>query len=143
VLGLESLTTVPEFADNTKRLANRDALRELLNERFRTDTAIAWTRRLVEKGIPSGPIYALDQVFADPQVVHGGMVEEVAHATLGPIRLLSNPLRMDGFEEGKTVRLPPPEIGEHSRDILAAFGFTPGEIEGYVAEGVIGVRDGG
>ena len=79
VLGLESLTTVPEFADNTKRLANRDALRELLNERFRTDTAIAWTRRLVEKGIPSGPIYALDQVFADPQVVHGGMVEEVAH----------------------------------------------------------------
>lgn len=142
VLGLESLTAVPEFADNTKRLANRDALRELLNERFRTDTAIAWTRRLVEMGIPSGPIYALDQVFADPQVVHGGMVEEVAHTTLGPIRVLSNPLRMDGFEDGKTVRLPPPEIGEHSRDVLAAFGFTPAEIEGYVAEGVIGVRDG-
>ena len=59
------------------------------------------------------------------------------------LRVVVEGLTLDGKEVSKTVRLPPPEIGEHSLDILAAFGFTPVEIDGYVAEGVIGVRDGG
>ena len=137
VLGLDDLPAKPEFADNTKRLANRDALRDLLNERFRTDTAIAWTHRLVDAGIPSGPIYALDQVFADPQVAHCGMVEEVAHPSLGPVKILSNPLRMDSFEGGRTVRLPPPELGQHSRAVLRDYGVPGAEIEALLADGVV------
>ena len=141
-LGLDDLCGRPEFADNAKRLANRDALRDLLNERFRTDTAIAWTHKLIAAGIPSGPINSLDQVFTDPQVAHCGMVEEVAHPTLGPIKLLSNPLQMDCFQDGKTVRLPPPEIGQHSRAILAEFGIAETEVAALIAEGVVSVWDG-
>jgi crotonobetainyl-CoA:carnitine CoA-transferase CaiB-like acyl-CoA transferase len=137
VLGLDDLPSRPEFADNTKRLANRDALRDRLNERFRTDTAIAWTHKLVAAGIPSGPIYALDQVFADPQVAYCGMVEEVTHPILGPVKILSNPLRMDSFEGGRTVRLPPPELGQHTRAVLQDYGFPRAEIEALLADGVV------
>jgi len=142
LLDVEDLADNPDYADNAKRVANRAALRERLNERFRTDTAIAWTHKFVAVGIPAGPIYGMDQVFDDPQVIHGGMVEEVDHPSLGRIKTLSNPLRMEGFEGGKTVRLPPPEVGQHSRAVLAEFGFSKQEIETLITEGTVGAWDG-
>src|SRR3546814_8902374 len=70
VLGLDELVDHPDYRDNTARAKNRDALRERLNERFRTRDAIDWTRALIAAGIPAGPIYSVDRVFEDPQVIH-------------------------------------------------------------------------
>ncbi len=138
VLDLESLKDHPDFADNTRRSAHRDALRDHLNARFATRPAMDWTRTLAAAGIPAGPIYAIDQVFADPQVVHSKMVEEVEHPLLGTIRQLANPLRMDAFG-GHTVRIPPPLLGEHSKDILREFGYPDDEIAAMIDSGVVGV----
>ncbi len=138
VLDLESLTDHPDFADNSARSAHRDALRDHLDARFATRPAMDWTRKLIAAGIPAGPIYAIDQVFADPQVVHSKMVEEVEHPLLGTIRQLANPLRMDAFG-GRTVRIPPPLLGEHSEEILRGFGYPDDEIAAMIDSGVVGV----
>jgi crotonobetainyl-CoA:carnitine CoA-transferase CaiB-like acyl-CoA transferase len=141
VLDLEDLTEHSDFADNSGRSAHRDALRDHLNARFATRPAMEWTHTLTTAGIPAGPIYTIDQVFADPQVIHSKMVEEVEHPLLGTIRQLANPLRMDSLG-GRTVCTPPPLLGEHSEEILKGFGYPDDEIAALIDSGVIGVAEG-
>ena len=64
-------------------MQNKDKLRDVLNAQFRTRDAIDWTKDLMEGGVPSGPIYSLDKVFNDPQVIDQGMVERIQHPTIG------------------------------------------------------------
>ena len=141
VLGVEELAEHPDFADNTSRSRNRDALRAKLNERLVTRPALEWVRELISAGIPAGPIYELDQVFSDPQVLHCGLAEEVDHPTIGTLRQLSNPLRMDSIGE-RTVRTHPPLLGEHSEAVLESFGFADHEVARLVAAGVVAVGPG-
>ena len=136
VLGLEALIDDPDYIDNVNRMENRDSLRDILNEKFRTDTAINWTHKLVEAGIPAGPVYTMDEVFADPHVIHQKMVEEIDHPVLGRIKQIANPLRMDSFGE-QSARTPPPGLGEHSRDVLAEFGYADAEIEALIESGAV------
>lgn len=137
LLELEELLEHPDYIDNAKRMENRDALCERLNQKFRTDTAIAWTHKLIDVGIPAGPVYTMDEVFADPQVIHQNMVEEIDHPELGRIKQLSNPLRMDAFE-GRTVRTPPPGLGEHTRAVLKEAGYSEAEIDQLIEAGTVG-----
>jgi crotonobetainyl-CoA:carnitine CoA-transferase CaiB-like acyl-CoA transferase len=141
ILDLEELATDPDFHDNSARSRNRDALRERMNERLRTRPALEWSRELIAAGIPAGPIYSLDQVFADPQVQHCNMVETVQHPSIGPLRQLSSPLRMPGLESG-AVRTHPPLLGEHSAQVLADYGVDPARIQELVATGVVGQSTG-
>jgi crotonobetainyl-CoA:carnitine CoA-transferase CaiB-like acyl-CoA transferase len=142
VLDLEALREHPDYANNTVRSKNRDALRERLNERLVARPAMEWTRELIAAGIPAGPIYTLDQVFSDPHVLHNGLAEEVNHPVIGRLRQLSNPLRMESI--GKhTVRSHPPLLGEHSVAILDTFGFSPTEIARLVEGGVVAVQGDG
>ncbi|MFQ5521451.1 MAG: CoA transferase, partial [Candidatus Methylomirabilia bacterium] len=117
-------------------MAHREALKRRLNERFTARTQIEWIEKLMAAGIPAGPIYTLDQVFADPQVQHSRLVEEVAHPLLGSIRQLSNPIRLDALE-GRTVRQPPPLLGEHTEAVLKDFGFSAERIAGLLAREVV------
>lgn len=138
LLDLEPLRDHPDYADNSARSRNRDALRRALNERLSTRTALAWTRELIAAGIPAGPIYTLDQVFGDPHVQHNGLAEEVNHPVIGRLRQLSNPLRMESIGK-RTVRTHPPLLGEHSEAVLDTFGVPASEIARLVAQRVVGV----
>lgn len=138
LLDLEALRDHPDYADNSARSRNRDALRRALNERLSTRTALAWTRELIAAGIPAGPIYTLDQVFGDPHVQHNGLAEEVNHPVIGRLRQLSNPLRMESIGK-RTVRTHPPLLGEHSEAVLDTFGVPASEIARLVAQRVVGV----
>jgi formyl-CoA transferase len=128
LLGAEALADDPDFADNTARARNRDALRERLNGRFATRTRSEWITLLNEQGIPAGPIYDLEQLFADPQVRHAGLVEEVHHPLLGMLKLLGNPLKL-GAMTAPSVRRPPALLGEHSAEALRDYGWTEEEIQ--------------
>ena len=140
VLELERLRAHPDYADNSARSKNRAALRAILNQCLVTRTAMEWTRELIAAGIPAGPIYTLDQVFADPHVVHNGLAEEVEHPVIGKLRQLSNPLRMESIGK-RTVRSHPPLFGEHSEAVLGAFGLPASEIATLIADGVVAVAD--
>jgi crotonobetainyl-CoA:carnitine CoA-transferase CaiB-like acyl-CoA transferase len=78
-------------------------------------------------------------VFNDPQVVDQGMVERVQHPTIGDLDLLANPMKMDAFE-GKSVRTPPPLVGEHNEQVLREYGFSEEEITGLTAANAIGAE---
>ena len=117
LVGREDLARHPDFADNTVRMKNREVVKAALNERFAARPRLEWVNALVKLGLPAGPIYDMAEVFDDPQVRHCGMVETVTHPHIGELRLLSNPLRLDAMA-GRSVRTPPPLLGEHSTAAL-------------------------
>lgn len=133
-LGLSALVDDPDFADNTLRDKNRARLRGLLNEKLAAKTAIEWSKELMEAGIPAGPVYDLGQMFNDPQVQHQGMVETITHPVIGDLAQLSNPLRL-GAVGPKTVRIPPPTLGEHSAEVLSDWGLAADRIDSLIAGG--------
>ena len=136
LLGLEELIAHPDFRDNTARMAHRTEVVRRLNERFATRPRMAWTRELVTLGLPAGPIYDMAEVFADPQVRHGGLVEEIEHPLLGTLRQLANPVRLDALG-GCSVRRPPPLLGEHSEAVLSDYGLPADRIAALVESRVV------
>lgn len=135
-LGLESLLDDPRFVDNTARFTNRDILKSLMEEKLKTRSKVEWSEKLIALGIPAGPIYNLAEVFADPQVRHCGMVEEIAHPRIGTLRQVSSPIRMESLGPSIAVR-PPPSLGEHTQEVLAEYGFTAQRIAELQDKGVI------
>ncbi len=140
LLDLEDLKDHPDYADNSARAKNRDALRKIMNQRLSTRNAIEWTKVFIEAGVPAGPVYTLDQVFEDPQVKHLGLAEEINHPVIGVLRQLSNPLRMENVGE-KTVKTPPPLLGEHSEAVLRDFNMRDDEIAALIKDGVVAVSN--
>jgi crotonobetainyl-CoA:carnitine CoA-transferase CaiB-like acyl-CoA transferase len=136
LLGLERLIEHPHFRDNTARGDNRDEVRRLLNERFAGRTRIEWTRELVKLGLPAGPIYDLADVFADAQVVQQNLTERIHHPVLGMLAQLASPMKMEALG-GRSVRRPPPLLGEHSRAVLQDYRIAPERIESLIRAGTV------
>ena len=135
-VGMEDWITHPDFKDNSARNRNRQQVKARLAEKFITRNKMDWVLDLVKLGLPAGPIFTLDQVFADPHVNETGLVEEIEHPTIGALRLIANPIRMAGMG-GRSVRTAPPILGADSRQVLAEFGFTPERIEALAAKKTI------
>ena len=114
--------------------ANKDSLNETLNEITRTDTCSLWIEKLNEAGVPCGPIYSIDQVFADPQVKHLEMARGVDHPKLGRIDLLNQPIIMS--RSTSRMDCAGPEHGEHTEEVLREFGFSDEEIGSLREKGV-------
>ena len=136
LLGMDDWISDPEYRDNAGRHRNRDAVKKRLNEKFATRGKMEWTLELVKLGLPAGPIFTLDQVFADQHVNETGIVEEIDHPTLGPLRLIANPVRMAGMG-GRSVRSAPPLLGADSRRVLEQFGIDAAEIDALVAANTV------
>jgi crotonobetainyl-CoA:carnitine CoA-transferase CaiB-like acyl-CoA transferase len=126
VLGHPEWAQDPRFADRPARALNRDALTEAIGAVTRGRTAAEWIEALNAAEIPCGPIYAMDQVFADPQVHHLGMAETVDHPRLGPIGLVAQPIRMS--RSTATLREAAPDLGAQTDMVLRDYGFDAGEI---------------
>ena len=141
LLKLEELTAHPDFRDNAQRMRNRDELKRRLNAAFARRKRLEWVGELVKLGLPAGPVYGMADVFEDEQVKHCGMVEEVAHPTLGDIKLLSNPLRIDAMGR-RTIRIPPPLLGEHTEAVLRDYGIGPERIAALKAAKVVQTHEG-
>lgn len=135
--GLPELIGDPRFLDNAARVEHRVELKVLLEERLAQHTREHWTAALLAAGIPAGPINNIADVFADAQVRHLGLVEEVEHLELGPLRQVGSPIRMDATRNGSIYRAPP-VLGQHSREVLGEYGYTPAQIDALVRDGVVG-----
>ena len=107
VIGVPDLPEDPRFDSGAKRSANRAELNAVVAERLATRTTDEWVRELNAAGVPCGPVYAMDEVFADPQVLHLDLLGD---------GLLRNPVRMDGARPA--VRTPSPSPDEHREEIL-------------------------
>jgi formyl-CoA transferase len=90
---------------------------------------------LNDAGVPSGPIYDIDEMFADPQVEHVGVAKPVQHPQLGEIRVLKNAINLSSTPD--VDYRPTPERGEHTDTVLAEFGYSAEEIERFRTAGVV------
>ena len=76
--------------------------------------------------MPCGPIYSIDQVFADPQVEHLGMAQAVKTKDKSKLRMVGQPMSLS--RTPSRLVAPPPELGEHTDAVLKEFGFSAKEI---------------
>jgi len=132
-IGLPGLPADPRFDTIDKRSANREELNTLIAERLSAEPTATWVTVLNDAGVPCGPVYQMDEVFADPQVRHLGMTRTVDHPELGPLSILRNAVSMTGAPgssgEPETVRAPSPGLGDHSAEVLDGLGYSPDEID--------------
>ena len=134
-LGHPEIATDPRFA--TQRGRNRHALElrallEPLMASMATDQIVSRFRAL---GAPVGRVNERGAVLDDPQVRHNGQLVEIAHGTLGRVRLARAASRFNG----QPLPLPGPaaHLGEHSAAVLQEIGLDAAQIDQLVADGVL------
>jgi crotonobetainyl-CoA:carnitine CoA-transferase CaiB-like acyl-CoA transferase len=135
VLGRNEWLERPEFKDNASRSKNRQKLNELLDEAFAKQASAHWVETLNKAGVPCGPIYRMNEVFADPQVQHLEAVSEVKHPRLGDLKVLSQVVKLS--RTPPAVATPTPEVGQHTGEILGELGLSSADVSSLKSKGAI------
>ncbi|HEV7416105.1 MAG TPA: CoA transferase [Tianweitania sediminis] len=125
-LDLEHLLDDSRFDTNAKRFQRRAELHDLIDGALARDTSEAWIARINAAGVPCGRVQDIAQAFADPQVIAQEMAIDVDHPGHGAVRMLGFPVKLDGTP--CTVRHPAPELGQHSKEVLASVGYSSEDV---------------
>ena len=123
------------FADPVSRLRTRDALTREIEEVLAKRPVAEWVERINGAGVPCGPVYSLDQVFADPQVAAREMLVEMPHPVLGTYRTTGVPVKFG--ETPARIERRPPLLGEHTDEILSELGLSDSDLTRLRAHGTI------
>lgn len=122
------------FETNQKRVEHRDVLGPILEERFRSKTSVEWEDLCRKHDVLCGRVLTFSEIFAHEQVQQAGIVQSVEHPTIGEIPQLG-PVIFLRDTPGR-IAGPPPILGQHTREVLAEFGYSDGEIDRLLSEGV-------
>ncbi len=136
--GVTELAADSRFETNSLRLANRQALIDLLVPVMKTQTSAHWIDGLAKLGVPAGPVNDLAQVFADEQILHRGMKISVPDddARGGAVELIGNPIKMSATPV--SYRRPPPSLGQHTDEVLKeVLGMDDAELQKLRKQGLI------
>ena len=131
ICGHAEWTGDERFANNAARVANREEMVRLVSEAIARKPAAEWLEQLEAAGIPAGPINRVSQALEDVQAQHRQMVR-----TIAGMPLVGSPVRLDGGRADSD--LPPPGLGEHTRELLAAIGVGESAIDALRRNAVIG-----
>ena len=131
----EDLIEHPSYATPKDRRNHRDELNKLIGEITGTMTSSVVVERLNRAGIPCGPIYTIDQTFADPQVRHLEIAQNVDSPALGSIKLVGQPVTLSRTPSRLVSSAP--EYGEHTDEILTEFGYSSEDIARFRQAGTI------
>ncbi|MSO84468.1 MAG: CoA transferase [Rhodospirillales bacterium] len=127
----------PRFADNASRMKNPQALEAALAPQLARLGSAEWLAKLEAAGVPAGPVLDINQMHRDAQTLAREMVVEVNHPKAGKVKTLGLPVKFSGTP-GK-VAGPAPTLGQHTREVLAEYGFAEAEIEKLIATGAVAV----
>jgi CoA:oxalate CoA-transferase len=133
-LGLEHLLDDPMFCTNDLRMKNRKELNAIIDNITCKRTMAEWIEYLNKAGVPCGPLYNLAQTFTDEQVKHQEMMLELEQPS-GKVKVLGFPIKMS--HTPARIRLPAPQLGEHTEEILLALGYSREKIKELKAKAVI------
>lgn len=137
VAGRTEVAIDDRFKTNPARVANRDVLIPIVADILRTRTTDDWLLALEGEHVPCGPINTIDQVFADPQVVHRGMRLDMGHPTVGATPGVASPIKMSATPP--TCDIPPPTLGQHTASVLKELlSMDSEELNALKSDGVLG-----
>jgi crotonobetainyl-CoA:carnitine CoA-transferase CaiB-like acyl-CoA transferase len=116
----------PEYSTAASRLKNRDALNAEIDQYTVKRASTDWVERFNKAGVPCGPIYAIDQMFDDPQVKHVGIAQPVKTKDKKSMTMLGQPVALS--RTPSKLAAAPPSIGQHTNAVLKEFGFNAKQI---------------
>jgi crotonobetainyl-CoA:carnitine CoA-transferase CaiB-like acyl-CoA transferase len=131
----EDLVEHPDYRIDSLRSKNRVALNAELNNTTQSYAAADLIDLLNRAGVPCGPIYSMDQVFADPQVRHLGCAAPLKHPTLGDIKLVNQPVTLS--RTPAQLARATPALGEHTSEILNELGYSEAQQHALRDKGVV------
>ena len=135
-VGRSDLVDDPRSADGTSRAANAEFLRPVIESWMADKTRAEVVDALNAAGVPTGPVYSAQDVFADDHFQKRGMLVEVDDPQVGPHRFARTPPHLSAAPEICTD--PAPNLGQHTRSILQKLlGYRADEVDQWVAEGVV------
>ena len=120
------LITREEYATGASRLKNRDTLNAEINQLTAKRSSADWVERFNKAGVPSGPIYAIDQMFADAQFKHVVIAQPVKTKNGKALTLVGQPVSLS--RTPSKLVAPPPALGQHTDAVLKEFGFSARQI---------------
>jgi crotonobetainyl-CoA:carnitine CoA-transferase CaiB-like acyl-CoA transferase len=135
VLGHPDWKTDARFATNRDRMAHLDELVDLMNAVVRTRTRAEWQAAFDAAGVPAGPVHTIGEALSHPQTLARGMVVDLLHPQAGPTRAIGCPIHFSASPERTST--PAPLLGQHTREVLQAFGLDAAEIDALLAAGVV------
>jgi crotonobetainyl-CoA:carnitine CoA-transferase CaiB-like acyl-CoA transferase len=135
VIGRPELGAHPDYAKGADRTRHRAAIKAVIEPIFKTRTSADWLAALEADGVPAGPIYTVDQVFADPQVQELGIAVPLHDPERGDIRVVGQAIGLSRTPPSVVSSIPEP--GEHTHEILREAGYTDDEIAQLTARQVI------
>jgi crotonobetainyl-CoA:carnitine CoA-transferase CaiB-like acyl-CoA transferase len=138
VLDAPELADDPRFRTNADRITHVAALVALLEPLFRTRSSAGWLALLEESGVPAGPVASILEMLAHPQTLARRMVIDVEHSAMGTVQSLGPAVKMAGDPADGVARSRrgAPLLGEHTREVLEASGWSAGEVQELLDRGV-------
>ena len=116
VIGAEWMIDDPRFAEHEERLKHRQEFNQAIEEHLAKAPAEDWLELFYVEDIIAGPINTIDKTVVDPQVKARNMILNLPHPRGGEVRLVGNPIKMEGINENEYSA--PPILGQHNDEIL-------------------------
>lgn len=115
--------------------SRREEIDAIVSREMKKKTTAEWEVIFAENDCWFSRVLEYDDVVKDPQVMHNKMIYEMDHPVAGKVKLLGNPLYVDGKAPG--VKIYPPLQGEHTCEIMSECGYTQAEIDDHLARGIV------
>ncbi len=125
----------PDYKTPKLRSTNRDKLNAAIEARIKEKPSKHWVDALNKAGVPAGPIYDMQEMFADPQVEHLGLAQPIHSSLRGDTKMVRQPVRLSRTPSKLVAS--PPKASEHTDEVLRELGYDPAAIAGFRQRGVV------
>ena len=137
LMGHEELLAKAEYRDHGARMNIADQIDEMIIAWTRPQRRDAIIRIVMESGIPCAPVREVEEVVTDPEVAERGTLVASNYPGRGDIKVAGSPVKMSAITREEMPHRRPPELGEHTEEVLMSIGISRERIAQLRAEGAI------